>query len=107
VWVSGSAAGDTEAALGAVAEGVTGIMATDPLTSGSIGSGWPDPSKPGVPLQPAQDGFHWLKRPDGELTVAQWSPDTWSWIVIQGARRLGPKEMNHMNYRGPCVPPAS
>jgi hypothetical protein len=52
------------------------------------------------------DGFHWLKRSDGELTVAEWASDSWSWTVSQISDRLYPEEMDHMNYIGPCVPPA-
>jgi hypothetical protein len=35
------------------------------------------------------------------------SPDSRSWIFGQIACRLGPYEIDHMNYIGPCVPPDS
>jgi hypothetical protein len=69
------------------------------------GSGWPDPTEPGVPAASLQDGYHWLKRSDGELTVAQWSSDSWSWIMGQIACRFSPKEMAHFDYIASCVPP--
>ena len=33
---------------------------------------WPD--KPGVPLNPERDGWHWFKTPDGELVPYNWRP---------------------------------
>jgi hypothetical protein len=73
-----------------------------------IGSGWPDPTEPGVPAAALDDGYHWLGCPDNSImTVAQWSPDSWSWIVSEISDRLCPEEMDHMNYIGPCVPPDS
>jgi hypothetical protein len=71
------------------------------------GRGWPDPTEPGVPAASLQDGYHWLGYQDGgSLMVAQWSPDSWSWILGQISDRLCPEEIDGMNYHGPCVLPA-
>lgn len=37
---------------------------------------WPDPARPGVPMNPEQDGWHWLKRiSNGWETLAKWDND--------------------------------
>jgi hypothetical protein len=84
-------------------------MATDPITTDGSGRGWPDPSEPGVPAEALHDGYHWLGDPtDGDANIAQWDPDSWSWSAGLGADLLGPEEVKHMNYLGPCrLPPGS
>jgi hypothetical protein len=82
-------------------------MTADPPTAG-VGSGWPDPTEPGVPAASLQDGYHWLCHQDGGAPmIAQWAPDSWSWILAQISDRLRPEEMDHMNYLGPVPPPSS
>jgi hypothetical protein len=57
------------------------------------GSGWPDPTEPGVPAEALHDGYHWLGYQDGgRATAGQWSPDSWSWILSQIPERLSPQE---------------
>lgn len=34
---------------------------------------WPDPARPGVPLNPEKDEWHWLLAPDGEQFPCLWS----------------------------------
>jgi hypothetical protein len=78
------------------------------MNAPTVGTGWPDPTEPGVPAASLQDGYHWLGYQEGGcLVVAQWSPDSWSWIFAQIADRLMPEEIDGMNYHGPCVPPDS
>ena len=36
-------------------------------------NGWS--GKPGVPLNPEKDGWHWLRTPDGELVPYNWRPE--------------------------------
>ncbi len=36
-------------------------------------NGWP--GKPGVPLNPEKNDFHWLRTPDGELVPYNWRPE--------------------------------
>jgi hypothetical protein len=81
-------------------------MTTDPITTGGTGSGWPDPTEPGVPAAALHDGFHWLAYQDGgPSTIGQWSPDAWTWIISQIPGRMSPEEVAHMNYIGQCSPP--
>lgn len=35
-------------------------------------SDWPDPTRPGVPLNPERDGWHWMKGNIGKLIAAQY-----------------------------------
>jgi hypothetical protein len=35
-------------------------------------AGWPDPARPGVPLNPDRDGWHWLKTPDENDAPYEW-----------------------------------
>jgi len=77
-------------------------MTTDPSATGHIGRDWSDPSEPGVPAAALQDGYHWLG-----YQAAQWSPDSWSWILGQISCHFCPEEIDHMNYIGPRVPPSS
>ena len=39
---------------------------------------WPDPGKPGVPMHPEKDGWHWLKTGHGLAP--------WYWVEDQGAQ---------------------
>lgn len=64
-------------------------------------NGWPDPDKPGVPLHPERDGWHWLHHPeDLRPMVTGWQAELHGWpsgglhspqvIVDLGYRYLGP-----------------
>jgi hypothetical protein len=78
-------------------------MTTNPAAAEGIGSGWPDPTEPGVPAWGLEDGYHWLASQDGGgARIGQWSPDSWSWIMRQTADCLCPREACHMDYLGPC-----
>jgi hypothetical protein len=65
--------------------------------------GWPDPSRPGVPMNPDQDGWHILGHPDGRWGAYAWDAKrgTW-WVVNQEA----PPACIHGAYLGPCLTPA-
>jgi hypothetical protein len=69
-------------------------------------SGWPDPDKPGVPLNPERDGLHWLLNPDNDL------PHPVMWVEELGAWALGetwtPRMVAEMglHYQGPVLTPA-
>jgi hypothetical protein len=66
-------------------------------------NGWPDASKPGVPLNPERDGWHWLLWKGGAQPVPlRWNTGLgggWSSYSTDGtaARYL---------YLGPCLTPA-
>ena len=62
-------------------------------------TGWPDPTRPGVPLNPERDGWHWLRRNDSGGVVAT----VWCWGFGWGE----PIEDTHAwTYLGPCLTPS-
>lgn len=69
-------------------------------------NGWPDPSRPGVPMNPEQDGWHWLHHPeDLRRFVQPWNAELGGWpsgalYSPQGVVELG------FCYLGPCLTPA-
>jgi hypothetical protein len=74
-------------------------------------AGWPDPARPGVPLHPERDGWHWLLRKGDS------KPVPWCWTDDQAAEGdFGwdtdddldtPDEMaRYFDYAGPCVLPS-
>jgi len=69
-------------------------------------STWPDPDKPGAPLHPERDGYHWLFNPDDDR------PHPLMWVADLGAWAVGdvwtPRIVTEMNlcYQGPCLKPA-
>jgi hypothetical protein len=62
-------------------------------------SDWPDPEKPGVPLNPDVDGFHWL----GNAAFV-WVAKCGNW----GLNGVGfpPEFFANTSYHGPCLTPA-
>ena len=62
-------------------------------------SNWPDPEKPGVPLSPDVDGFHWL----GNAAFV-WVAKFGNW----GLNGVGfpPEFFANTSYHGPCLTPA-
>jgi hypothetical protein len=69
-------------------------------------SNWPDPEKPGVPLNPERDGYHWLTDPDSD------APHPLMWVADLGAWAVGdvwtPRMVAEMglHYHGPVLTPA-
>jgi len=72
-------------------------------------SGWPDPLKPGMPLNPERDGWHWLLQPVTEKQwIIAWNPDWNYWGAFPG---ISPNDMGHpklrgYKYIGPVLTPA-
>jgi hypothetical protein len=63
-------------------------------------NGWPDASKPGVPLHPERDGTHWVSNtPRGWLANLQMWHDIYGYCVPPAAWGVLP-------YGGPCLTPA-
>jgi hypothetical protein len=62
-------------------------------------SNWPDPDKPGVPLNPEVDGFHWL----GNAAFV-WASRFGNW-ALNGAG-FPPEFFATTAYLGPCLTPA-
>lgn len=70
------------------------------------GKGWPYPDEPGVPGNMLADGFHWLEWPKTQqLTIGQWSPDCWCWVISYWGNMVEAELMAHLNYLGPIKRP--
>lgn len=67
-------------------------------------NGWPDPSRPGVPLNPELPGAHAVKDTGGTVAVMLWR-DPW-WKPSRGWA-MKPPEMAAARWRylGPCLTP--
>jgi hypothetical protein len=62
-------------------------------------SAWPDPEKPGVPLNPEVDGFHWLGN-----SAFVWAAKFENW-ALNGVG-FPPEFFATTAYLGPCLTPA-
>ena len=77
-------------------------------------TGWPDPQRRGVPLNPERDGWHWIEPKFGPKAMwpAYWCARDggyWNWQSDDASDRQDYAE--HMQdgswkYRGPCLTPA-
>jgi hypothetical protein len=72
-------------------------------------TGWPDASKPGVPLNPERDGLHWVTAgADDDAFPAEWraaGENKWGfWLPrwVFGKDDLNPTDCR---YLGPCLTP--
>ena len=74
---------------------------------------WPDPARPGVPLNPGREGWHWVQRADKGfvpspriiLWTDDWTSGQFSWDAIgysDDERKLG----RDFRYLGPALTPA-
>jgi hypothetical protein len=67
-------------------------------------AGWPDPARPGVPLNPEQRGWHWLSCQNMPFLIF------WDGEVLQDAlsgQRMKPDVLSAVySYFGPCLTPA-
>jgi hypothetical protein len=61
---------------------------------------WPDPARPGVPMNPDRDGWHWVNGTPREWVVFD---DGGSWRLAGSDYR--PHEWAHRIYQGPCLTP--
>lgn len=74
---------------------------------------WPDPARPGVPLKPEQDGWHWLVQAGHEMP-AMWNAaqQQWSQGGLCCSGSCSPKYVAsdtfipRVRYLGPCLTPA-
>jgi hypothetical protein len=72
-------------------------------------NGWPDAARPGVPLNPERDGWHWLEwmdycgtNPTGIIDQFKWERDGyWDRTTHRSARYWA-----CWRYLGPCLTPA-
>ena len=69
-------------------------------------STWPDPEKPGVPLNPERDGRHWLFDAKSNVSFPEF------WVAGMGAWAVGDAWTARMvaemgfHYQGPVLMPA-
>ena len=70
---------------------------------------WPDPARPGVPLNPQQPGKHWLRSPEGELCLSVWfvtdNPKHSFWEKGPGWSSPPAIARRGWAYLGPCLTP--
>jgi hypothetical protein len=69
---------------------------------------WPDPAKPGVPLNPERDGWHWLQSERGRgLAPKEWrAGETRRWCMSNGELCADWQIAERYTYLGPCLTPA-
>jgi hypothetical protein len=60
-------------------------------------NGWPDPSRPGVPLHPERDGWHWV-----DECAREWSATEQAWLDHAGDPVPAFTYMR-LRYLGPCL----
>jgi hypothetical protein len=71
-------------------------------------NGWPDAAKPGYPMNPERDGWHWV-RPN---VAPAYAPECWFWIASaevferDASDQDDPWFPTHYDYLGPCHTPA-
>jgi hypothetical protein len=67
--------------------------------------GWPDAARPGVPMHPERDGWHWLRNRWGATVPALWLVSDGMWRfndASYSAKNAG----QNQKYLGPCHTPA-
>jgi hypothetical protein len=75
-------------------------------------NGWPDPARPGVPLNPEWDGWHWVQEPGQDQECALWrakpflGADRGSWETKGTEDDWQPYEISNWHYLGPVLTPA-
>lgn len=69
---------------------------------------WPYPDKPGVPLNPEKDGWHFVER-QKEITAIEWISGEW-WtggLGIYGGGYYNSEYIGlNYTYLGPCLTPS-
>lgn len=71
-------------------------------------AGWPDPSRPGYPLHPERDGWHWLLTAHGisEPFPKAWHARIQRWELSDGSLEASHHAAERWTYLGPCILPA-
>lgn len=64
---------------------------------------WPNPERPGEPLNPEKGGWHWLDNNRGQRFPMQWQAKPGYWIQ-DGDELLSvyPEDAMWMTYLAPC-----
>ncbi len=74
------------------------------LVAAMTNTTWPDPARPGVPLNPERDGWHWVKRiGQKQAHIERWIGSHW-WLgpSFGGAKT----NIEKYEYLGPALTPA-
>lgn len=72
---------------------------------------WPDPARPGVPLNPEKDGWHIVQEGDLDPEFAFWRAKPWlehalgCWETKGTEDEFCPHEISNWRYLGPVLPP--
>ena len=66
-------------------------------------SDWPDPNKPGMPLNPERDGWHWIVAWGDKLFVAEWDSDQQDYVWFDGGDDPSGMVENGWTYAGPVL----
>lgn len=70
-------------------------------------AGWPDASKPGYPMNPERDGWHWIDRPILGLKPMRWLEAAGGgWVESPVCCFASEAAANNWRYLGPCPTPA-
>jgi hypothetical protein len=70
-------------------------------------NGWPDASKPGYPLNPDRDGWHWVDRPMHGVLPMQWLEIAGGgWVGKHTCLTALEATKAGWRYVGPCLTPA-
>lgn len=64
--------------------------------------GWPDAERPGVPMEPEKDGWHWLQCENGPPEAHAWSYSNWE----SGGCGVPLVRNPCWRYLGPCLTPS-
>jgi hypothetical protein len=73
-------------------------------------NGWT--GKPGVPLNPERDGWHWVQEPGQDQECALWRAKPFlgagrgCWETKGTEDAWEPREVSNWHYLGPCLTPA-
>ena len=68
-------------------------------------SSWPDPDKPGYPVDPETNGWHWLENSKKLACPWMWFADLQEWGHVEGDL-ISSEFMSNAKYLGPALTPA-
>lgn len=68
-------------------------------------SKWPFEERPGVPLNPHKNGWHWLSGPNGVPACHHWNAGKGTWWIIDCAHSADVISNAAINYIAPCLTP--
>ncbi len=70
-------------------------------------AGWPDPARPGYPLHPERDGWHWLHHKEDLRPIpAMWNAALAGWTCGTLHSPGGIVDLGY-TYLGPCILPSA